>query len=119
MKKYLLLFVAFLVSAASFCAEPDLNDVTFYSESGRETLDFYREYSKVVYYSKDARISRPGDYQVGTRERRSVGDTSQKPLTVNISVGNRVTTLKGTVSYSRTTGRVYSLTLNGRTWTRR
>jgi len=71
---------------------------TFESENG-ETLDFYSG-GKVIYKAKGVNISRRGDYTISGRN-----------ITVNIYVGNRTVTFKGTyISYNN------KLVLNGSNW---
>lgn len=99
---------------ASAQSRPKMDGLTFVSSEG-ETLDFYS--SSVVYHAEGADVSRKGEYSFGSPNvAHGVGDRTW-PITVNIYIGSRTVTLRGTVK-ATDGGRVIKLVLNGKEWTR-
>ncbi len=99
---------------ASAQSTPKMDGLTFTSSEG-ETLDFYS--NSVIYHAQGADISRKGEYSFGgTNTAHGVGNRTWY-ITVNIYVGSRTVTLKGTVK-ATDGGQVMKLILNGKEWTR-
>ena len=95
---------------------PKFAGLTFESRDG-ETLDFYAD--KVVYHAKGANVSRRGDYRIGgiSNVAHAVGQ-EHRYITIDIYVGERTVTLKGSFTYKTGNGEVIALTLYGQKWSR-
>ncbi len=107
-----------LVCISAYAVQPPQFGSGYTFTHNGQTLDFYSD-GTVYYSANNGAPTRRGDWTVETsRYSKFIGNvTKPVPITVNIYVGDRVVTMKGTIQYCPASGKdIRSLTLDGSTW---
>ena len=114
-KRFILSVVAVLASVFTYAASPNLQDITL-TNNGGETLDFYANRSNtVVYMAPGASQSRTGTFYLGSTISSANGNVEAR-FSIELPMSYGMKELSGTIYYNYSSGRVYSVTLNGSTY---